>query len=112
MYWTDFSQVELGLIIDIITQYRLLKTKIGNKKTIMSISKVIPLNNVKKNDLKENPFSGGFYHWVMFILSLYTRVREKLNIDYESFIILQVVVSHSLYEINKTGDKTVDEVEE
>ena len=48
----------------------------------------------------------------MFILSLYTRVREKLNIDYESFIILQVVVSHSLYEINKTGDKSVDEVEE
>ena len=78
----------------------------------MSISKVIPLNNLKKNDLKENPFSGGFYHWVMFILSLYTRVREKLNIDYESFIILQVVVSHSLYEINKTGDKSVDEVEE
>ena len=48
----------------------------------------------------------------MFVLSLYTRVREKLNIDYESFVILQVVVSHSLYEINKSGNKTFAELEE
>ena len=57
-------------------------------------------------------FSQGLYHWVMFILSLYTRVREKLNIDYESFVILQVVVSHSLYQINKTGAKTFTELED
>ena len=48
----------------------------------------------------------------MFILSLYTRVREKLNIDYESFVILQVVVSHSLYQVNKTGSKSYSEIKE
>ncbi len=48
----------------------------------------------------------------MFIISLYTRVRENLKIDFESFVILQVVVSHSLYQINKTGAKTFTELED
>jgi hypothetical protein len=48
----------------------------------------------------------------MFVLSLYTRVREKLNVDYESFVIIQVVVSHSLYEINKSGNRTFAELQE
>ena len=48
----------------------------------------------------------------MFILSLYTRVRENLKIDFESFVILQVVVSHSLYQINKSGSKTFSEIED
>ena len=48
----------------------------------------------------------------MFILSLYTRVRENLKIDFESFVILQVVVSHSLYQLNKSGTKSFNELEE
>ena len=84
-----------------------------NEKTSKDVNKVISLEEVsRKKDLKEPLFSKGLYHWVMFVLSLYTRVREKLNIDYESFVILQVVVSHSLYEINKTGNKTFAELEE
>ena len=91
-----------------------IKTNMSNEKTTIGISKVISLEEVSREmGLKEQPlFSKGLYHWVMFILSLYTRVREKLNIDYESFVILQVVVSHSLYEINKSGNKTFAELEE
>ncbi len=85
----------------------------STEKTKINISKVISLEEAsKKIDSKQPPFSKGLYHWVMFVLSLYTRVREKLNIDYESFVILQVVVSHSLYEINKSGSKTFAELEE
>ena len=90
-----------------------IKTIMSNEKTRISISKVISLEAASKEmSLKEPLFSKGLYHWVMFVLSLYTRVREKLNIDYESFVILQVVVSHSLYEINKSGNKTFSELEE
>ncbi len=90
-----------------------IKTTMSNEKNRISISKVISLEEASKEmNLKEPLFSKGLYHWVMFVLSLYTRVREKLNIDYESFVILQVVVSHSLYEINKTGNKTFAELED
>ena len=86
----------------------------------MSVDKNTPSNNkvvffedvAKDKGLKEPTFSKGLYHWVMFILSLYTRVRENLKIDFESFVILQVVVSHSLYQINKSGSKTFSELEE
>ena len=85
----------------------------SNEKTKLGESKVISLDDAKKaSRQQEHPFSKGFYHWVMFVLSLYTRVREKLNVDYESFVIIQVVVSHSLYEINKSGNKTFAELEE
>ena len=90
-----------------------IKTNMSNEKTTIGVSKVISLEEVSRNmGLKEPLFSKGLYHWVMFVLSLYTRVREKLNIDYESFVILQVVVSHSLYEINKSGNKTFSELED
>jgi len=100
----------LGCILHIIGR---VKTNMSNEKTKIGVSKVISLEEAtKEKSLKEPLFSKGLYHWVMFVLSLYTRVREKLNIDYESFVILQVVVSHSLYEINKTGNKTFAELEE
>ena len=82
-------------------------------KTTMSDNKVISFKEIsKEKSLKEPMFSQGLYHWVMFILSFYTRVRENLKIDFESFVILQVVVSHSLYQINKSGNKTFSELEE
>ena len=92
---------------------------VGRKKTIMSrektaigIDKVVSFEQaVRDKGQKEPLFSQGLYHWVMFIISLYTRVRENLKIDFESFVILQVVVSHSLYQINKTGNKTFSELE-
>ena len=85
----------------------------SNEKTKIGTSKVISLDDAKKASRhQEHPFSNSFYHWVMFVLSLYTRVREKLNVDYESFVIIQVVVSHSLYEINKSGNRTFAELQE
>ncbi len=83
------------------------------EKTNLGSTKVISFDEfAKEKGIKEPIFSQGLYHWVMFILSLYTRVRENLKIDFESFVILQVVVSHSLYQINKTGNKTFSELED
>ena len=89
-----------------------IKTNMSNEKTMLGEAKIVSLEQISKEKRKEPLFSKGLYHWVMFVLSLYTRVKEKLNIDYESFVILQVVVSHSLYAINKSGDKSFSELEE
>ena len=90
-----------------------IKTTMSTEKTTMGRDKVVSFEEIaKEKGFKEPNFSQGLYHWVMFILSLYTRVRENLKIDYESFVILQVVVSHSLYQINKTGNKTFSELED
>ena len=90
-----------------------LKTTMSTEKTTMGRDKVISFEEIaKEKGFKEPIFSQGLYHWVMFILSLYTRVRENLKIDFESFVILQVVVSHSLYQINKSGSKTFSEIED
>ena len=88
----------------------------SEKKTIMSDDNIVNFNKVSNQkdikDIKEPMFSQGLYHWVMFILSFYTRVRENLKIDFETFVILQVVVSHSLYQLNKSGTKTFAELED
>ena len=85
----------------------------STEKTTIGRDKVISFEEIaKEKGFKESNFSQGLYHWVMFILSLYTRVRENLKIDFESFVILQVVVSHSLYQLNKSGSKTFAEIED
>ena len=84
----------------------------SSTKTNLSNEKVISFDEISKNNKEKEPFAKGFYHWVMFLLSLNTRVKEELKIDFESFFILQVVVSHSLYQINKTGKKTYTELED
>ena len=100
----------LGCILPTIGR---IKTTMSNEKTTMGVNKIVSLVEAnKERGIKEPPFSKGLYQWVMFILSLYTRVKEKLNIDYESFVILQVVVSHSLYETNKLGTKNFSDLEE
>ncbi len=90
-----------------------LKTIMSADKTTMGDNKVISLGKIsKEKSLKEPMFSQELYHWVMFILSFYTRIRENLKIDFESFVILQVVVSHMLYQVNKSGNKTFSELED
>ena len=90
-----------------------IKTIMSAEKTTVSANKVVSFEEATKEKGQKEPiFSQGLYNWVMFILSLYTRVRENLKIDFESFVILQVVVSHSLYQINKTGNKTFSELED
>ena len=76
-------------------------------------NKIISFEEIAKVKGETEPiFSKGLYHWVMFVISFYTRVRETLKIDFESFIVLQVVVSHSLYQLNKTGSKSYTEIKE
>ena len=47
------------------------------------------------------PFAIGMYRFAMFMIDYYARVRGKIKIDYDSFMIVQTVVSHSLYLLNK-----------
>ncbi|SVC00842.1 uncharacterized protein METZ01_LOCUS253696, partial [marine metagenome] len=64
-----------------------IKTTMSTEKTTMGRDKVISFEEIaKEKGFKEPIFSQGLYHWVMFILSLYTRVRENLKIDFESFV--------------------------
>ena len=63
--------------------------------------------------LLQKPFALGMYRFAMFIIRYYSRVRDELKIDYDSFIILQTVVSHFLYQLNKkkVGAKSYSELE-
>jgi len=102
----------LGCILPTIGRY---KTIMSLKKTeIGEDNKVISLEEAARNlENKAGPtFSKGLYEWIMFVISFYSRVRETLKIDFETFIVLQVVVSHSLYQVNKTGSKSYSEIKE
>ena len=89
------------------TNMSLKETEIGEDNKIISFEEM-----AKTKQEAEPTFSKGLYEWVMFIISFYARVRETLKIDFESFIVLQVVVSHSLYQLNKTGSKSYTEIKE
>ena len=52
--------------------------------------------------LMQKPFAEGMYIFSMFIIDYYSRVRSKLNIDYDSFIIIQTVVAQKLYQLKKS----------
>jgi len=83
-----------------------------NENDIKSIRQKIrkgPANQL----LSTKPFARGMYGFVMVMISYYSRVREKLKIDYDSFMIIQTVVSHTLYQLNKkqVGSKSYFELE-
>ena len=50
--------------------------------------------------LMQKPFAIGMYRFSMFMISYYSRVRRNLRIDYDSFMIIQTVVSNNLYALN------------
>ena len=56
--------------------------------------------------LSQKPFADGMYRFSMFIISYYSRVREELKIDYDSFMIIQTTVSHSLYHLKKKENRS------
>ena len=58
---------------------------------------------------KAAPFSSGFYNWTMFLINFYGRVKDTLKIDFDSFMILQIVVSDYLYKSNKESKKNYNE---
>jgi hypothetical protein len=47
------------------------------------------------------PFAQGMYLFSMFMIGYYQRVRTTLNLNYDSFMIVQTVVSHTLYHLAK-----------
>ena len=51
--------------------------------------------------LHQKPFAEGMYRFSMFMINYYARVRSELKIDYDSFMIIQTVTSHNLYNLNK-----------
>ena len=87
------------------------KTKMSDDNTVVSFEKKLNDKSDASIFNQDSSFSKGMYTWVMFVLNFYTRVRETLKIDFESFVILQVVVSHSLYNLNKDGSKNFAQLE-
>ena len=57
-------------------------------------------------------FSSGLYSWMMFLINFYNRVKKDLKIDFDSFMILQLIVSDSIYKVNKSGSKNYKELGE
>ena len=58
------------------------------------------------DSLSQKLFAVGMYSFLMFMIEYYSRVRKQLKIDYDSFIIIQTVVTHVLYHLkikNKKG---------
>ena len=51
--------------------------------------------------LNQKPFATGMYRFSMFMISYYSRVSHDLKLDYDSFMIVQTVVSHNLYYLKK-----------
>ena len=49
----------------------------------------------------KKPFAATMYRFSMFMISYYARVRQQLGLDYDSFMIVQTVVGHTLYHLNK-----------
>ncbi len=57
---------------------------------------------LKNIDFKsKNTFTNGAYYWLMFMIDNYHKVKSILKIDYESYIIIQTVISHFLHSLNK-----------
>lgn len=74
-----------------------------NEKNVIDF-KVVPKN-------EEVPvFSSGLYSWMMFLINFYNRIKKNLNIDFESFMIMQIVVSDYLYFSNKSGVKNYEDI--
>lgn len=62
-----------------------------------------------ENKIKEaNNFSSGFYDWAIFLINFYQRINQRLGLDFESFLILQVVVSYNVYLINKNKEVSLE----
>lgn len=67
---------------------------------------------ILKNKLTNKPFVSGMYLFMMFMIDYYSRVKKDLNIDYDSFMIIQTVVSHSVYHLKKKSDiKSYQDIE-
>tara|TARA_B110000196_G_C20956210_1_gene571719 strand:+ start:31 stop:621 length:591 start_codon:yes stop_codon:yes gene_type:complete len=61
--------------------------------------------------LKQKHFIDGSYRFMMFMVTYFARVKKDLKMDYESFMIVQVVASNAIYQIKKKGkEKSYEEI--
>tara|TARA_Y100000590_G_scaffold427351_1_gene537415 strand:+ start:557 stop:1117 length:561 start_codon:yes stop_codon:yes gene_type:complete len=59
---------------------------------------------------KQKSFGTGMYGFLMFMIDYYRRVRSDLKMDFDSFIIIQIVVSHEVYIMQSENSKTYSEI--
>ena len=59
---------------------------------------------------RQKTFSHGMYAFLMFMIEHYRRVKTDLKMDFDSFIIIQVVVSHEVYIMQSETPKTYSEI--
>ena len=59
---------------------------------------------------RQKTFSNGMYAFLMFMIEHYRRVKTDLKMDFDSFIIIQVVVSHEVYIMQSQSSKTYSEI--
>jgi len=62
--------------------------------------------------LLQKPFAEGMYRFSMFMISYYSRVRENLKLDYDSFMIIQTVVSSNLYSLKQKNGSNIHSYED
>ena len=67
-------------------------------------------NKLKHLDQKQKTFGKGMYEFLMFMIEHYRRVKTDLKMDFDSFIIIQVVVSHEVYIMQSENAKTYSEI--
>ncbi len=61
--------------------------------------------------LKQKHFIDGSYRFMMFMITYFARVKKDLKMDYESFMIVQVVATNAVYQIKKKGkEKSYEEI--
>jgi hypothetical protein len=60
---------------------------------------------LNKAPLQERHFKDGMYAFTMFMIDYFSRVESILKIDYESFMIIQITVSHVIHQSNKREGK-------
>ena len=71
---------------------------------------MVRMHLLKKKEPVGDLFSEGMYDWSLFITNLFLRVRTKLQIDYESFMILHIVAGNYIHDWNRYGSKSFDQV--
>ena len=71
---------------------------------------MVRMHLLKKKEPVGDLFSEGMYDWSLFITNLFLRVRTKLQIDYESFMILHIVAGNYIYDWNRYGSKSFDKI--
>ncbi len=76
------------------------------------IDNVTSIIKKKLVDRKTQPkmFGTGMYGFLMFMIDYYRRVRSDLKMDFDSFMIVQIVVSHEVYIMQSETTKTYSEI--